>query len=71
MLKHFEKKISNIKDIKGPEIKLNTNKVSITEGTSVNWRSLIVSAIDNLDGDLTKYVGISGNVDMNISYMNY
>lgn len=55
----------NIKDIKGPEIKLNTNEVSITEGTSVNWRSLIVSAIDNLDGDLTKYVGISGNVDVN------
>ena len=55
----------NVKDIKGPEIKLNTNKVSITEGTSVNWRSLIVSAIDNLDGDLTKYVGISGNVDVN------
>ena len=55
----------NIKDIKGPEIKLNTNKVSITEGTSVNWRSLIISAIDNLDGDLTKYVGISGNVDVN------
>ena len=31
----------------------------------MNWRSLIVSAIDNLDGDLTKYVGISGNVDVN------
>ena len=28
---------------------MNTNKVSITEGTSVNWNSLLVSAIDNLD----------------------
>ena len=55
----------NIKDIRGPEIKLNTNKVSITEGTSVNWNSLLVSAIDNLDGDVTKTVGISGNVDVN------
>ena len=54
-----------VKDITGPEITLNTNNVSITEGTSVNWRSLITSAIDNLDGDVTKNVGISGNVDVN------
>ena len=44
---------------------MNTNKVSIIEGTSVNWNSLLVSAIDNLDGDVTKTVGISGNVDVN------
>lgn len=35
------------------------------KGTSVNWNSLLVSAIDNLDGDVTKTVGISGNVDVN------
>ena len=44
---------------------IDTKKVSITEGTSVNWNSLLVSAIDNLDGDVTKTVGISGNVDVN------
>ena len=54
-----------VKDIQGPHLQLNTNQLSITEGTQVNWKSLIVSAVDNLDGDLTQNVGITGNVNMN------
>ena len=52
-----------VADKAGPVITLKSDSVDVKYGTSFDAKSNLVSAIDNLDGNVTGKVEITGNVD--------
>lgn len=48
-----------VKDISAPVITLSKDKVEVDMGGSVNLKDYLVSAIDNLDGDITANVSVN------------
>lgn len=52
-------------DIK-PIINLSTTSLVVQEGTNISPSKYIVSAIDNIDGDLRKNIKIESNVKVNV-----
>ena len=52
-----------VADKAGPVITLKSDTVDVKYGTSFNAKSNLASAIDNLDGDVTGKVEITGNVN--------
>lgn len=53
-------------DLSGPQITLNTDTVTIKQGESIDPKSYLVSAIDNIDGDLTSNVAYN-TIDTNVT----
>lgn len=54
-----------VADIAGPAITLKSDNVDVKYGTSFDPKSNLASAIDNLDGDVTGKVEITGTVNTN------
>ena len=52
-----------VADKAGPVITLKSDNVDVKYGTSFDPKSNLASAIDNLDGDVTGKVEVSGNVN--------
>ena len=52
-----------VADIAAPAITLKSNDVNVKYGSSFDAKSNLVSAIDNLDGDVTSKVNVSGSVN--------
>ena len=54
-----------VADIAGPVITLKSDTVDVKYGTSFDAKSNLASAIDNLDGDVTGKVEVTGTVNTN------
>ena len=54
-----------VADMAGPAITLKSDNVDVKYGTSFDPKSNLASAIDNLDGDVTGKVEITGTVNTN------
>ena len=54
-----------VADMTGPAITLKSDNVDVKYGTSFDPKSNLASAIDNLDGDVTGKVEITGTVNTN------
>ena len=54
-----------VADISGPVITLKSDTVDVKYGTSFDAKSNLASAIDNLDGDVTGKVEVTGTVNTN------
>ena len=52
-----------VADMAAPTITLKSNDVNVNYGSSFDAKSNLVSAIDNLDGDVTSKVNVSGSVN--------
>ena len=52
-----------VADIAAPAITLKSNDINVKYGLSFDAKSNLVSAIDNLDGDVTSKVNVSGSVN--------
>ena len=52
-----------VADIAAPAITLKSNDINVKYGSSFDAKSNLVSAIDNLDGDVTSKVNVSGSVN--------
>ena len=57
----------NVADLTGPVITLKSDEVNVNYGSSFDPKSNLESAIDNLDGDVTGNVSITGTVNTNQS----
>ena len=56
---------ARVADIAGPVITLKSDTVDVKYGTSFDAKSNLASAIDNLDGDVTGKVEVTGTVNTN------
>ncbi len=52
-----------VADIAAPSITLKSTDINVKNGDSFDAKSNIASAIDNLDGDVTSKVNVSGSVN--------